>query len=67
MGFDDFLEPKTLFKFGVLFIPLAIYIIFFTENTLKWKFLLILGSFIGVGIALMGRTIGKDHGFGGGR
>ena len=67
LAFTDLIETKTLIKFGVIFIPLAVYIIVFTNNTLKWKALLTLGSFIGTAIALAGKTIGKDHGFGGGR
>lgn len=67
LAFTDLIETKTLIKFGVLFIPLAIYIIVFTDNTLKWKVLLTLGSFIGVAIALGGKTLGRDHSLTGGR
>ena len=67
MNLLDILDTKTLVKFAFLFIPLAGYILFFTDNTLKWKVLLTLGSFIGVAIALAGKTLGKDHGFGGRR
>ncbi len=65
MAFEDLLEVGTMIRFAVLFVPLAIYIIFFSDNTIKWKFLLTLGSFLGVAIALAGKTIGKSHGFGG--
>ncbi len=67
MVLSDLIETKTLIKFGILFLPLAVYIIFFTSNTLKWKVLLTFGSFIGVGIALAGKTLGRDHGPGGKR
>ena len=67
MDFFEVVDVKTIIKFLVLFVPLAIYILFFTENTLKWKVLLTFGSFIGVVIALAGKTLGRDHGFGGNR
>ncbi len=61
MWLDEFMEVGTLIKFAILFIPLAIYILFIADNTLKWKLLLTLGAFIGVAIALMGKTLGRDH------
>ncbi len=47
-----------LIKFGVLFIPLTIFIFFFAPN-LKWKLLLTLGGFIGVATALSGASLRK--------
>ncbi len=66
MSLDEFLEIKTLIKFGVLFVPLTIYI-FWVVETFKWKLLLTLGAFIGIAIALSGKTLGRDHGLGRGR
>ncbi len=65
MAFTDLIEIKTLLKFGLLFLPLAFYIIFIVDNTFKWKVLLTLGSFIGVAIALGGKTLGREHTVGG--
>ena len=61
MGLNALLETGTIIKFLLLFVPLASYILFIADNTLKWKLLLTLGAFIGIAIALMGKTMGKDH------
>jgi len=66
MGFEDFLEIKTLIKFAILGIPLVV-VIFMFAPTLKWKILLSLSGVVGLVIALSGKTIGKDHGLGGRR
>ena len=58
MGFEEFLEIKTLIKFGVLFIPLTIFIFMFAP-TLKWKLLLAFGGLIGVITALSGSSMRK--------
>jgi len=60
MGFEEFLEIKTLIKFAVLGIPLVIFIFIFAP-TLKWKLLLTFGAVLGLVIALGGGTIGRDH------
>ena len=56
MGFEEFLEIKTLIKFAVLFIPLTIFIFAFAP-TLKWKLLLAFGGLIGVVTALSGSSL----------
>ena len=66
MDFFEYVEIGTLIKFAVLFIPITIYI-FYAADTLYWKLMLTLGAFIGVAIAIGGKTLGKDHGFGGRR
>lgn len=66
MDFFEYIEVKTLIKFALLFIPIAAYI-FYAADTLYWKLMLTLGAFIGVAIAIGGKTLGKDHGFGGRR
>ena len=66
MGFEDFLEVRTLIKFGVLGI-LVVALVFFIVDAWKWKILLSLSGLVGLALALSGKTIGRDHGFGGGR
>ncbi len=66
MGFEEFLELKTLIKFVVLGIGLVI-LVFVSTDTWKWRILLSLSGLIGLMIALSGATIGKNHGFGGQR
>ncbi|HEC39523.1 hypothetical protein LCGC14_0538240 [marine sediment metagenome] len=66
MGFEELLETGNLIKFAILFIPLSIYI-FYVADTLKWKLLLTVGVFIGVAIALSGKTLGREHSLGGRR
>lgn len=58
MGFEEFLEVKTLIKFAVLMIPLTIFIFVFAPS-LKWKLLLTLGGFIGVVTSLSGSSLRK--------
>lgn len=58
MGFEEFLEVKTLIKFVVLIIPLTIFIFIFAP-TLKWKLLLTFGGLIGVITALSGSSLRK--------
>ncbi len=66
MDFFEYIEIGTIVKFAILFIPLAAYI-FYVADTLYWKLMLTLGAFIGIGIAIGGKTLGGDHGFGGRR
>ncbi len=54
-------------KFGILFIPLAFYILKFAPaypglNIWLWKILLLAAGVVGLFIALAGKTIGKNHG-----
>lgn len=58
MGFEEFLEVKTLIKFAFLMVPLTVYIFIFAPS-LKWKLLLTFGGFIGVVIALSGSSLRK--------
>lgn len=66
MGFHEFLEVKTLIKFGVLGIGL-VFLVFVSTDIWKWRILLSLSGLVGLVIALSGSTIGKNHGFGGRR
>ena len=58
MGFEEFLEVKTLIKFAFLMIPLTVFIFFFAPS-LKWKLLLTLGGLIGVVTSLSGASMRK--------
>ncbi len=51
-------------KFTILCLFLGVPILYFTPG-LKWKMLFIIAVPVGVGFALVGKSIGKSHGAGG--
>lgn len=53
-------------KFTILSVPLII-MMWFMAPALKWKILFTFAVPVGVGLALSGKSIGKDHGLGGRR
>ena len=53
-------------KFAILTVGFGVPI-FIMAPTIKWKILFSLAVPVGVWLALKGKTIGKDHGFGGNR
>ncbi len=66
MGYEDLFEVKTLIKFVVLGVLLVV-LIFYVVEGWKWTILLSLSGLVGLALALSGATIGKKHGYGGGR
>ena len=58
MGYEELFEVKTMIKFGVLFVPLTIFIFMFAP-TFKWKLLLSFGGLVGVLTALSGASLRK--------